>query len=132
MNVTGLIRDATALAAMEAGREPAGSAIGGEGDEEQRRRLTLERQWSRKLDEVIALTAACEGTSAAGDDRSAETAMLPSRRLRDRAAAAVEELGTLADAITKLDGASDGSCDDHAAALAGGASSIRGPGAAET
>jgi hypothetical protein len=124
MNVRGLKRDETgALAAREAGREagrePGWITISRPAQGEQRRRLTLERQWSRKLDEVIALTAACEGISAAGDDGSAGAAVLPSRRLRDRAADAVEELGTLADAITELDGGAYLRWADHAPAPAG-------------
>jgi hypothetical protein len=67
------------------------------------RRVMLERRWARKLDEVMALTAVCEGTSAAGDDMPKGAATLPARRLHERAAAAYEELGNLADAIARID-----------------------------
>jgi len=74
-------------------------------------RLTLERLWSRKLDEVIALTAASEGVSDA-DDIPAAAAMLPVQRLRDRADAAFDELGDLADAIARVHAGTYGRCAD--------------------
>jgi RNA polymerase-binding transcription factor DksA len=74
-------------------------------------RLTLERLWSRKLDEVIALTAASEGVSDA-DDIPAAAAMLPIKRLRDRADAAFDELGDLADAIARVHAGTYGRCAD--------------------
>lgn len=78
-------------------------AIAGHEDA-RRRRVTLEHRWSRKLDEVIALTAACEGAPPASGDMPAGPAALPSQRLHERAAAAYEELGDLADAISRVDG----------------------------
>jgi hypothetical protein len=63
----------------------------------------LERRWSRKLEEVMALMAVCEGISAAGDDTPTGPATLPARRLRERADAACQELGDLADAIASID-----------------------------
>ena len=74
-------------------------------------RLTLERLWSRKLDEVIALTAASEGVTAA-DDMPAATAMPPVQRLRERADAASNELGDLADAIARVHAGTYGRCVD--------------------
>ncbi len=63
-------------------------------------RLALEHRWSQKLDEVIALTAACEDISAAGDDTPEATVMHPAG-LRARADAACDELAELADAIAR-------------------------------
>lgn len=76
-----------------------------------RRRLTLERLWSRKLDEVIALTAASKGVPDA-DDIPAATAMPPGQRLRDRADAAFAELRDLADAIARVHAGTYGRCAD--------------------
>lgn len=70
--------------------------------------LTLERRWSRKLDEVLALTAVCEGASAAGDDAPGGAATLPAQRLSDKANAALDDLGDLADAIGKIDNGTNG------------------------
>jgi len=80
-------------------------------DKAARWRLTLGRLWSRKLDEVIALTTACAGATAEGDDKPPNAATVPSRRLRDRADAACEELGDLAEAIAKIEGGTYGRCD---------------------
>lgn len=73
-------------------------------------RLTLERRWTRKLDEVIALSAACEGMSVAGDDMPVRTLTLPFRRLHDRTARAYEDLTAIADAIDRVDDGTYGRC----------------------
>ena len=86
----------------QAGSAPGRSTTSGDADAAWRR-LVLERRWSRKLDEVMALSAACQGTSAAGDDMPRGPATLPARRLHERADAASQELGELADAIARID-----------------------------
>jgi hypothetical protein len=73
-------------------------------------RLTLQRRWDRKLDEVVALAGACQGVSAAGDDLPGDGAALPSFRLYCRAAAAYEDLAVIADAIDRADAGTYGRC----------------------
>ena len=80
-------------------------------DAGRRWRPVLERSWDRKLDEAIALTAACEGMSAAGEELPAGDAMAPYRQLHARAALALDELGELVDALMRIDGGSYGRCD---------------------
>jgi len=101
------VKDRIQCQAADLVPDQAGSAPGRStttGDAEARwRRLMLERRWSRKLEEVTALTAVCEGISAAGDDMPGGPATLPARRLHERADAACRELGDLADAIARID-----------------------------
>jgi DnaK suppressor protein len=119
MDVKDRIRDRThTLAVSETGSKPGKGVLGGSADAGPRWRLTLERHWSEKLDEVIALTAACEGTSAAGDDVPVDTALLLSPQLHARAAAAYEELGDLADAIARVDDGTYGRCEGCGESLA--------------
>jgi RNA polymerase-binding transcription factor DksA len=75
-------------------------------------RLILGRRWWRRLDEVIALRTASEGASAAGNDTLPGAATLPQQQLRAQADAAHDELGDLADPITKIDRGSYRSCDE--------------------
>jgi len=73
-------------------------------------RFTLESMWERKLDEAIALSGACVGVSAAGDEVPGDGAALPSFRLYRRTARATDELAAIADAIERLDDGTYGVC----------------------
>jgi hypothetical protein len=73
-------------------------------------RFTLQSMWERKLDEVIALSGACAGTSVAGGDLPADDTTLPPLRLYRRAARAYEDLAALADAIARADAGTYGVC----------------------
>jgi RNA polymerase-binding transcription factor DksA len=78
--------------------------------ERTRWRAALDAVWRRKLDEVIALSAACDGTFAADDDSLADRVATPSLRLRGRANRAFEELSAVEDAIARIDAGSYGLC----------------------
>ena len=71
-------------------------------------RLRLEALWERKLDEVLALAAASQGESVAGDDGPADA--LRSRRLHHRAARAYEDLADIVDAIARISDGTYGRC----------------------
>ena len=80
-------------------------------DAGRRWRPVLERRWDRKVDEVIALTAACE-------ELPAGTATAPYRQLHARAAVAHDELGALVDALTRIDDGTYGRCEGCARPIA--------------
>jgi RNA polymerase-binding transcription factor DksA len=71
-------------------------------------RLRLEALWERKLDEVLALAAASQGESVAGDDGREDG--LRSRRLHHRAARAYEDLAEIVDAIARISDGTYGRC----------------------
>jgi RNA polymerase-binding transcription factor DksA len=73
-------------------------------------RSVLDGLWRRKLDEVIALSAACDGTFAADPDRFADGPASSSLRLRDRANRAFADLAAVEDAIARTDDGSYGLC----------------------
>jgi hypothetical protein len=69
-------------------------------------RFTLQAMWERKLDEVLALAGTRQGLSPAGDKLAGgQTSQPPSRAGR-----AFEELGTIADAINRIDLGTYGLC----------------------
>jgi RNA polymerase-binding transcription factor DksA len=78
--------------------------------ERARWRSALNALWRRKLDEVIALSAACEGTPDVDDGRLADRASSPSLRIRDRANRAFEDLAAVEDAMARIDEGSYGRC----------------------
>jgi RNA polymerase-binding transcription factor DksA len=73
-------------------------------------RAVLDGLWRRKLDEVIALSAACDGIFVADHDRLAGRPASSSLRLRDRANRAFEDLAAVEDAIARTDDGSYGLC----------------------
>jgi RNA polymerase-binding transcription factor DksA len=71
-------------------------------------RFRLESMWERKVDEVLALAAASQGDSVAGDKST--VADLRSRRLHRRTARAYEDLAGIVDAILRIDAGTYGLC----------------------
>ena len=110
MDVTGRIRANGTLVPPQANWGRAGNAGQARTPAGLRWRLTLQRRWERKLEEVVALAGACQGVSAAGDDLPGDGAALPSFRLYCRAAAAYEDLAAVADAIHRADAGTYGLC----------------------
>jgi DnaK suppressor protein len=69
-------------------------------------RAALNARWHRKLDEVVALSAACEDSASVDADR----AVAPSLRLHDRASIAFDDLAAIEDAMARVDAGTYGRC----------------------
>ncbi len=73
-----------------------------------RRRAALDALWQRKLEECVALSAACSGTASVGDDQLAKPTALPS--LPARTTRAFEDLAAIEDAVARIDDGTYGLC----------------------
>jgi DnaK suppressor protein len=73
-------------------------------------RVPLGELWQRKLDEVVALSAACKGTAYVDNDRLSDPAVVPSLRLHDRATRAFEDLAEIEDAMARIEDGDYGRC----------------------
>lgn len=69
-------------------------------------RVALNALWHCKLDEVVALSTACDGTASVDADRPAP----PSPRLPDRASRAFDDLAAIEDAMARVDAGTYGRC----------------------
>jgi DnaK suppressor protein len=73
-------------------------------------RAPLGERWQRKLDEVVALSAACKNAASVDDDRLADPVVVPSLRLHDRATRAFEDLAAIEDAMARIEDGTYGLC----------------------
>jgi hypothetical protein len=112
LNPTAITTPGTAVAPVHAITLEAGEvrATAVTDSDQARWRSELETLWTRKLDEVIALSKAIYSAAPAAGDELAAAAVLPPPRLRSRADRACEQLADVEEAIARVSSGSYGYC----------------------